>query len=163
MFWVPQSGRLGMGVSIFSYNDKVWLGLVTDVSLVPDPDAIIQFFHDELAELHAMTQQLAEEQPTHPEPVAAVASDFENDLEIGSIFEPASTLTSEAAPAKSPGDDDLTQLKGIGPAYAARLRAGGIDTRATLAMCTPEQLAEIVQAPEWRRPDYQSWIDQAKA
>ena len=34
MFWVPQSGRLGMGVSIFSYNDKVWLGLVTDVSPV---------------------------------------------------------------------------------------------------------------------------------
>ena len=61
MFWVPQSGRLGMGVSIFSYNDKVWLGLVTDVSLVPDPDAIIQFFHDELAELHAMTQQVAGE------------------------------------------------------------------------------------------------------
>lgn len=163
MFWVPQSGRLGMGVSIFSYNDQVWLGLATDISLVPDPDAIIQFFHDELAELHAITQRLAEERPAPIEPVAAVESGIEIDLESESILEPQPALTAEAAPGASPGGDDLTQLKGIGPAYAARLRAGGIDTRAALAMCTPEQLAALVQAPDWRRPDYQSWIDQAKA
>ena len=75
-----------MGVSIFSYNDKVWLGLVTDVSLVPDPDAIIQFFHDELAELHAMTQRLAEEPPAPIEPAAAVEFEIEIDLESESIL-----------------------------------------------------------------------------
>jgi diacylglycerol O-acyltransferase / wax synthase len=47
MFWVPQSGRLGLGVSIISYAGQVWLGVATDVGLVPDPDTIIGAFHDE--------------------------------------------------------------------------------------------------------------------
>ena len=47
MFWVPQSGRLGLGVSIFSYAGQVWLGVATDVGLIPDPDTIIGAFQDE--------------------------------------------------------------------------------------------------------------------
>jgi hypothetical protein len=47
MFWVPQSGRMGLGTSILSYNDKVYLGVVTDVGLVPDPERIIEGFHQE--------------------------------------------------------------------------------------------------------------------
>ena len=30
MFWVPQSGDIGMGVSILSYNGRVQFGLITD-------------------------------------------------------------------------------------------------------------------------------------
>ena len=51
MFWVPQSGRLGLGVSILSYNGQVWMGTITDAGLVPDPDAIIEAFHVEFDEL----------------------------------------------------------------------------------------------------------------
>lgn len=51
MFWVPQSGHLGLGVSIFSYNGSVLLGVATDGGLVPDPEAIIADFHAELDEL----------------------------------------------------------------------------------------------------------------
>lgn len=47
MFWVPQSGKLGMGVSILSYAGRVWLGLITDEGLVPDPEAIVAGFHAE--------------------------------------------------------------------------------------------------------------------
>jgi diacylglycerol O-acyltransferase len=47
MFWVPQSGRLGLGVSILSYAGKVTLGVATDVGLVPDPDQIITGFDEE--------------------------------------------------------------------------------------------------------------------
>jgi diacylglycerol O-acyltransferase len=47
MFWVPQSGRLGLGVSILSYAGEVTLGVATDVGLVPDPDQIIAGFHEE--------------------------------------------------------------------------------------------------------------------
>jgi WS/DGAT/MGAT family acyltransferase len=47
MFWVPQSGRLGLGVSIISYASQVWLGLATDAGLVPDPEMIIDAFHAE--------------------------------------------------------------------------------------------------------------------
>jgi WS/DGAT/MGAT family acyltransferase len=51
MFWVPQSGHLGLGVSILSYNGHVWMGTITDAGLVPDPDAIIDAFHTEFYEL----------------------------------------------------------------------------------------------------------------
>ena len=37
MFWVPQSGRLGLGISILSYAGKVYVGVMTDAGLVPDP------------------------------------------------------------------------------------------------------------------------------
>lgn len=51
MFWVPQSGRLGLGVSILSYAGSVTLGIATDVGLAPDPDQIIAAFHDEFETL----------------------------------------------------------------------------------------------------------------
>lgn len=57
MFWVPQSGHLGMGVSILSYADQVWMGVITDESLVPDPEAIIAGFHAEFEELLAAVQK----------------------------------------------------------------------------------------------------------
>lgn len=44
MFWVPQAGSVGMGVSIFSYNGRVHFGLITDTKLVKDPDTIIRRF-----------------------------------------------------------------------------------------------------------------------
>jgi diacylglycerol O-acyltransferase / wax synthase len=56
-FWVPQSGRVGLGVSIFSYDGTVRLGVGTDAGLVPDPEAIVDGFHDELAELQRLARQ----------------------------------------------------------------------------------------------------------
>jgi diacylglycerol O-acyltransferase len=57
MFWVPQSGRLGMGVSILSYAGRVWMGVITDEGLVPDPDVIIAGFQTELGELLEVAQK----------------------------------------------------------------------------------------------------------
>jgi diacylglycerol O-acyltransferase / wax synthase len=51
MFWVPQSGDIGMGVSILSYNDEVQFGLVTDRKLCPDPDEVIGHFAPEFEKL----------------------------------------------------------------------------------------------------------------
>ena len=51
MFWVPQSGNIGMGVSILSFNGKVHFGLITDAALVPDPGAIIARFAPEFERL----------------------------------------------------------------------------------------------------------------
>jgi hypothetical protein len=48
LFWVPQSGRLGMGISILSYAGNVRLGLATDAGLIPDPQRIIDGFEAEL-------------------------------------------------------------------------------------------------------------------
>lgn len=51
MFWVPQSGDLGMGVSIISYDRKVQFGLVTDRGLCPDPEHVIERFRGEFEKL----------------------------------------------------------------------------------------------------------------
>ena len=51
MFWVPQSGDIGMGVSILSYNGGVQFGLITDAGLVPDPQSVIDFFEPEFDRL----------------------------------------------------------------------------------------------------------------
>jgi WS/DGAT/MGAT family acyltransferase len=48
MFWVPQSARLGLGVSILSYAGQVRLGVATDAGLIPDPQSIIAAFQDEM-------------------------------------------------------------------------------------------------------------------
>jgi WS/DGAT/MGAT family acyltransferase len=51
MFWVPQSGRLGLGVSILSYCGQVRVGIAADAGLVPDPHHIVEAFHDAFQEL----------------------------------------------------------------------------------------------------------------
>ena len=53
MFWVPQSARLGLGISILSYNGEVLVGVASDVGLVPDPAAIVAGFQSELGTLLA--------------------------------------------------------------------------------------------------------------
>ena len=54
-FWVPQSGGIGMGVSILTYNGKVQFGLITDAGLVPDPENVINRFGDEFEKLVMQT------------------------------------------------------------------------------------------------------------
>ena len=39
MFWVPQSGDVGLGVSILSYGGGVQFGVITDSALCPDAAA----------------------------------------------------------------------------------------------------------------------------
>jgi hypothetical protein len=51
MFWVPQSGDIGMGVSIISYNGAVQFGVIADEGLCPDPDRIAERFRAEFEKL----------------------------------------------------------------------------------------------------------------
>ena len=53
MFWVPQSGHLGLGISILSYAGGVMLGVATDEGLVPDPERIVDGFQKEFKSLRA--------------------------------------------------------------------------------------------------------------
>ncbi|NOZ50526.1 MAG: hypothetical protein GXP37_10830 [Chloroflexi bacterium] len=59
--------------------------------------------------------------------------------------------------------DDLTLIDGVGPAFASRLQEAGIKDFAMLASADAETLADIIRAPEWRRPDFADWIAQAQA
>ena len=51
MFWVPQTGSVGIGISILSYNNQVHFGLISDAKLVPDPHAVIDRFGPEFEKL----------------------------------------------------------------------------------------------------------------
>ncbi len=51
MFWVPQSGDIGLGVSILSYGGSVQFGVITDTVLCPDPQKIIDEFGPEFFKL----------------------------------------------------------------------------------------------------------------
>ncbi|HQV72793.1 MAG: wax ester/triacylglycerol synthase family O-acyltransferase [Dokdonella sp.] len=51
MFWVPQSGSIGLGLSILSYNGRVHFGLIGDAKRVRDPSAVTQRFAAEFEKL----------------------------------------------------------------------------------------------------------------
>jgi len=51
MFWVPQSGDIGMGISIISYNGNVQFGVISDRGLCPDPENVAARFGDEFETL----------------------------------------------------------------------------------------------------------------
>lgn len=66
MFWVPQSGDIGIGVSILSYNDNVQFGLITDRNFVPDPETIAPLFAAEFEKMLLALLMLEWEQPLDP-------------------------------------------------------------------------------------------------
>ncbi len=72
MAWVPQTGSIGVGISIISYNDKVWLGVATDQGLVPDPEAIIAFFDIEYQEMRSRAQKAQAERQKNIEPMLSL-------------------------------------------------------------------------------------------
>jgi len=64
MFWVPMAGRLGLGLSIFSYSGHVTLGVAADASLVPEPRELVQGFEQELTAM-AEAVKAAGHSPLH--------------------------------------------------------------------------------------------------
>ncbi len=63
MFWVPQSGHLGLGISILSYNGGVMLGIATDAGLVPDPERIVENFKVEFEAMRAAAKKQQKPRP----------------------------------------------------------------------------------------------------
>lgn len=183
MFWVPQSGRLGLGVSIFSYNDQVMIGVASDAGLVPDPDALISAFHEELRELRVHIRDMIRNTARQMEVSLAPTEDAlyppedsPRRLELGieehvpgdqardwDHAERDMELGKPTLDATRPVGHGLTQVRGIGPAYAQKLELAGIADLAALAQSSPEILSGIIQAAAWQEPDYEDWIDQARA
>ena len=56
MFWVPRSGKIGLGISIFSYDGKVTVGVASDEGLMPDPEILLEGFEEEFNSLLALVQ-----------------------------------------------------------------------------------------------------------
>lgn len=60
-----------------------------------------------------------------------------------------------------PAHDDLTQIKGIGTAYAEKLYAAGVHSFAGLSQLSPERLREILGDVGSQRAEREGWIEQA--
>lgn len=181
MFWVPQSGRLGLGISILSYNGQVMVGVATDAGLVPDPEVIVASFQEELIALKTEARQRLMDIavkfniPLAPEAYGADISALVDATAAmlpptdGQAAEPATravaqdTDHSEASYTPPSDGDDLTVIHGIGPSFARKLQQAQIATFAALAVSTPESLATAIDVPDWRRPDFENWIQQAQA
>lgn len=46
MFWVPQSGTIGIGMSILSYAGTVQFGITVDKAIHADPNAVMDYFRE---------------------------------------------------------------------------------------------------------------------
>lgn len=59
MFWVPQSGNIGIGMSIFSYADTVQFGITVDKGIPAEPEAVMRHFQDSFQALYqaALTEE----------------------------------------------------------------------------------------------------------
>lgn len=69
MAWVPQSGRISLGFSIISYNNKVWWGVATDKGLIPDPETIVSMFNLEYQELISRAHNAQTERQESLQPI----------------------------------------------------------------------------------------------
>ncbi|MCC6534534.1 MAG: wax ester/triacylglycerol synthase family O-acyltransferase [Burkholderiales bacterium] len=58
IFWVPQAGEIGVGVSIASYMDGVQVGILSDRHRIAHPERVVAHFRAELESLtlHALMQ-----------------------------------------------------------------------------------------------------------
>ncbi|ROT96054.1 wax ester/triacylglycerol synthase family O-acyltransferase [Marinobacter sp. R17] len=54
MFWVPQTGGIGIGMSIFSYTDSVQFGIIVDKKLGMDPQRVMTAFEKSFYDLQAV-------------------------------------------------------------------------------------------------------------
>jgi WS/DGAT/MGAT family acyltransferase len=71
LFWVPQSGDVGVGVSVLSYAGEVQFGVIADRALVDDPAAIARRFGPELRRIAAAARRLPPR--SMPPPVVAAS------------------------------------------------------------------------------------------
>jgi len=56
----------------------------------------------------------------------------------------------------------LATIRGIGPKLEADLRKVGIHTYADLAARTPDELRTLLNPPNWRKLNFEDWIEQAR-
>jgi len=51
LFWVPQAGSIGTGVSMLTYLDAVHFGVMADRQLIPDPEQLVRMIRTEFDRL----------------------------------------------------------------------------------------------------------------
>ncbi|WP_229218000.1 wax ester/triacylglycerol synthase family O-acyltransferase [Rugamonas apoptosis] len=75
--WVPQAGKLGVGLAFISYAGQIQLALFVDTDQVPDPDRLMALTAEAFAELETSTRAMMETaaaQVQDGEPAAPLAA-----------------------------------------------------------------------------------------
>ncbi len=94
------------------------------------------------------------------------AAELESLNRLADELRAASEVTAFASRSASidieePDVDDFTQIKGIGPALAARLTAAGIYSYAGLADADPEELPNALGIEPWQKVEPDVWVTEA--
>jgi hypothetical protein len=55
MFWVPQAGSIGVGVSMLTYNGEVQFGVMSDRALISEPRDVAERMRTEVENLVPLT------------------------------------------------------------------------------------------------------------
>jgi len=123
-----------------------------------DPESTVTVEHDP-GETEAEAEAVTTTAESDPEPAAdteaAVKGVDESATATDHDAESATEADPESDTADSPGVDTIN---GIGPTYAGRLEAAGIETVADLAAADPAEVADAAQTSDSRAED---WIARA--
>lgn len=92
----------------------------------------------------------------------AVLAEEEAEEENSEQASKAQPSSSEAPVAKKTSSDKLEAIKGIGPVFARRLNAAGINTYQQLVDTPPEKIRAIVDAKPWQAVEPEEWVAQAR-
>ncbi len=148
MFWVPQSGDIGMGVSILTYNGMVQFGLVTDAAMVPDPEAIIAHFRPQFDQLlyHVLMSPWGQADTKAAEQAALQAGEAHRARKSKPVSpprkKPAKTKSAQATP--EPKSEALApKTRKARPASQARAKGAQAKSDAqAITPAAPEQSSE---------------------
>lgn len=142
MFWVPQNGSIGMGLSILSYNGNVHFGLIVDAKLVADPEDVVQRFAREFERLVLVS--LMEDWDDEMSAGDAEATIRRYAGEAAAVDEPAASVPAEAAePEKKPKRRDGKKAKVKRAASAAAKPAKNADVDAAEGRAFAAELAKF--------------------
>ncbi|WP_458189167.1 helix-hairpin-helix domain-containing protein [Haladaptatus sp. NG-WS-4] len=101
------------------------------------------------------------EETEDEEPATEAESETEEELAVERESEPETESPSDDESADAAKDErPLEDVKGIGPAYAERIRNAGIENSAELAVADPEELADETDLSPKR---IEGWIERAKS
>ncbi len=59
--WVPQTGKIGIGLAFVSYAGQIQMSVFVDTALVDDPDRLMELTHEEFNILDKATRIMAEQ------------------------------------------------------------------------------------------------------
>jgi diacylglycerol O-acyltransferase len=69
--WVPQAGKLGVGLAFISYAGQIQLALFVDTMLVPDPDRLMALTYEAFGSWNWPPAATLPSKPAKPEASAA--------------------------------------------------------------------------------------------